>query len=247
LKVKGNTYKNKRVLVESIHYLKAEQNRENMLTEQADARRRKNKLKRGRIAAKNARIARASVVEKFKPGKVCVGWAPPDARGSQALRRRQRQLCRRRSRRRKVSAAGVEWTELCVDARARHAAAAKAAGGAGGKAADAKKADAKKADGAAKPDAKADAKPAKAADAGAKKGKVAAAAADVKPAKAAEGKTAADAKPAAAASAPAPKKADKPAAGGAAAAQPKAAAAKVCAHLRAHWRARVCWRCIRAT
>jgi len=68
LKVKGNTYKNKRVLVESIHYLKAEQNRENMLTEQADARRRKNKLKRGRIAAKNARIARASVVEKFKPG-----------------------------------------------------------------------------------------------------------------------------------------------------------------------------------
>jgi large subunit ribosomal protein L19e len=69
LKVKGNVYKNKRVLVESIHYLKSEQNRENVLTEQAEARRRKNKLKRGRIAAKNARIARAGTnVEKFKPG-----------------------------------------------------------------------------------------------------------------------------------------------------------------------------------
>jgi len=201
LKVKGNTYKNKRVLVESIHYLKAEQNRENMLTEQADARRRKNKLKRGRIAAKNARIARASVVEKFKPGA---------AKKAEAI------VQKKIEEKKAAKAAGG-------------AGAGKVAGVAAGKAVDAKKDAAKKVD--AKPDAKApaagDAKPKKAAAAAPADAKAAAPAkGDAKPkAAAADAKAAApkkaDAKPAAAAATSA-----QPKAAAAAATQPKAAAPK---------------------
>merc|ERR1711869_183529 len=46
LKVKGNVYKNKRVLMESIHKEKAERLREKAIAEQFDARRTKNKAAR---------------------------------------------------------------------------------------------------------------------------------------------------------------------------------------------------------
>lgn len=54
LKVKGNVYKNKRVLMEAIHKQKAEKIREKNITEQLEARRAKNKQTRERKAAARA-------------------------------------------------------------------------------------------------------------------------------------------------------------------------------------------------
>ena len=59
--MKGNVYKNKRVLMEAIHHLKAEKIREKAIADQFEARRAKNKSSRERkLARREERLTSVS-------------------------------------------------------------------------------------------------------------------------------------------------------------------------------------------
>jgi large subunit ribosomal protein L19e len=77
MRSKGNQFKNKRVLMETIHKLKSELHREKTLKEQSEARKEKAKLKSERKAA---RVVKPAAAEPEKPTKGAAKSAPKSAK-----------------------------------------------------------------------------------------------------------------------------------------------------------------------
>ena len=87
LRVKGNVFKNKRVLVDAIHKQKAEQARDKAIADAFDARRTKNKASRERKAARrDERLAAGAAAAAAADKKAAPAAAAPKAASKAAAK-----------------------------------------------------------------------------------------------------------------------------------------------------------------